>query len=97
MTGAENLSVLLRHQPAHLDTPIVCHLLNSNYDLEADAFRPLQNIKLEFNRGLLGKAFSRATLYAPERAPRAVDCRRAGADTAVTVPELDMWAVLKLE
>ncbi|MDE2747706.1 MAG: hypothetical protein OXI34_01965 [Chloroflexota bacterium] len=97
VTGAENLSVLLRHQPKRGDSPVVCHLLNSNYDLEADAFRPLQNIRLELNGSLLGNAISRATLYAPGRAPRAVDCRRAGVDTLVTVPELDMWAVVKLE
>ena len=95
--GAENLSVLPRHQPGREDSPVVCHLLNSNYDLETDEFRPLRHVSLELKGDLLGKAFSRATLYAPQRAPRAVECRQSGANTIVALPEMDMWAVIKLE
>ena len=33
VNGAENLSVLLRYRPDEADGPVICHLLNSNYDL----------------------------------------------------------------
>ena len=97
VNGAENLSVLLRHQPAQADAPVICHLLNSNYDLKTDKFTPLRDVRLAIDGRLFGRPFSRATLYAPEKAPRDIACRAMGTDTVLTVPEVAMWAIIRLE
>jgi len=97
VVGAENISVLLRHQPNDADAPLICHLLNSNYDLESDTYKTLRKLELTIAGKLLGRPFSRATLYAPEETPRVIECSATDGDTVVSVPHMDMWAVIKLE
>ena len=97
VNGAENLSVLLRYRPDEADGPVICHLLNSNYDLQSDRFTPLNNVEVVIAKDLLGRSFSRAMLYAPGQDPETIDCRESVAATVLTVPKIDMWAIIKLE
>ncbi len=97
VTGAENLSVLPRCQPGNPPAPAVCHLLNSNYDPQTDEYLELKEVKLTIADSILGRSFSRATLYAPGHAPIALDCRSEGGASAVILDRLEMWAILKLE
>ena len=97
VSGAENISVQLRHKPGLADAPVIVHLLNCNYELETDQFRPVRDVQVEIAKVALDRSFSRATLYAPAQEPLRVDCRVDDSHTVVTVPELDMWAIIKLE
>ena len=97
ISGAENVSVQLRHQPTEFDAPLICHLLNSNYDTTSDRYETLRNLKLTIAGGLLRRTFSRATLYAPEESPREIQCGAIDADTVVRVPSMELWAIVKLE
>ena len=94
--GAPNVSVLPRVQPENADSPLVCHLLNSNYDAETDRFDIQSNVELTIGAGMLSRVYSSATLYAPGQAPAVVDCRASDSATTVTIPGLGMWAILKL-
>ncbi len=94
--GADNLSVHLRHQPGVADSPLLCHLINSNYDPQTDAYQTLQCVELTIAESMLGRTFSKATLYRPGHEPVCLDCR-AGCDSSVTIPYMDMWAILQLE
>ncbi len=96
-TGAENLSVLPRVQPAEEGSPLVCHLLNSDYDLESDRYRELGEFKLTISDKLLGRSYSMATLYAPGHDPIIIDVRAEGGASVVELSRLEMWTVLKLE
>ncbi len=96
ISGANNVCALPRHQPAAPDAPVICHLLNSNYDLESDRFLTLRGFELRIANRMLGRSFSRATLYAPGSSPRAIECRADGDATVVSIPRLDMWAIVKL-
>ncbi len=92
--GAENVTVLPRHKP---NAPLICHLLNSNYDPESDRYAALKNVTVSIAEGMLGRTFSAATLYSPAHAPIEVDCRVTDGGSSVTIPELGMWAVLQLK
>ena len=95
--GAPNLCVLPRHQPENADTPLVCHLLNSNYDAGTDRYQSQSGVELTIGAGMLGRGYTSATLYAPGQMPVAVECRASDAAASVTIPSLSMWAILKFE
>ena len=96
ISGADNVSAQLRHQPTEADAPLICHLLNSNYDIDSDCYETLRDIELTITGSLLDGTFSRAMLYAPEEPPREITCRTVGSDTVVTVPQMNMWAIVTL-
>ncbi len=95
--GAPGLCIVPRSQPGSPESPLILHLLNANYDPEADSFTPQRDFQLRIARPLLGRRYSEATLYAPGASPQAVDCRQEAEATVVSAPRLDMWAILKLE
>ena len=97
VAGAENISVQLRQMPDQPDAPVICHLLNSNYDLTTDTYESLRDVELTIAGDLMDREFTRATLYAPGEAPREIECRAIGIDTKVSLPNLDMWAIIKLQ
>ena len=97
VAGADNVSAQLRHRPGQPDAPVICHLLNSNYYLQSDAYLNLRDVELTIAGDLLDRVFSLATLYAPGEAPREINCRAVGMDTVVSLPNLDMWAIIKLQ
>ena len=93
--GAHNISALPRHNPVDDSAPVNVHLLNANYDMESDSYE-LVSITLRIDSELMGRTFSRATLFAPGWLPRDVPCDADEAGTTVTVPGLEMWAVVQL-
>ncbi len=95
--GAEEVTALPRRKPNIPDSPLICHLLNSNYNPETDRYAALNSVTVTIAKGMLGRTFSSATLYSPDHEPIALDCRVAEAGTAAVIAELGMWAVLKLE
>ena len=97
VAGADNISVLMRQQPDNVEAPVICHLLNCNYTIESDTYETVRNLELTIAGSILGRTFSRATLYAPKEAPREIQCSALDADTVVSVPSLDMWAIVRLE
>ncbi len=97
LTGAENITVLPRRQPRAQDAPLIVHLLNSNYDPQRDRFETVRDLRLTIAQPLLKRSFARAALYAPGKAPVALDCQDTDEETSIILPELGMWGVLKLE
>ena len=97
VAGADNLSVLPRMQPEKPNSPLICHLLNSNYDPESDSFLEQSDVKLTIDEGLLGRVYSSATLFTPGDEPVTLECLASAKATTVTIPSLYMWAILKLE
>lgn len=95
--GAEKLTALPRIKPNRSDSPLVCHLLNSDYDPATDAFRHQRDIELTIKQRLCGRTFSRATLYQPGSSPLPLECRAGSHESAVTIPAVQMWAIVKWE
>ncbi len=107
-SAPEHLIGVARAIPGNVASPVIVHLLNRNYDQQADATVKLQNVKVTLGKDLFGgRTPSKAALYAP---PASLDRKDPGASApvslkvepaeggiAVTVPELDYWGILKLE
>ena len=90
------MTVLPRAKPDDPST-LVCHLLSGNYLPESDSMQPLSNLTITLDDSLLHSPVIAATLLAPGR--EAVPCSivRNGHGVAISVPSLDLWAMLKLE
>ena len=97
LDGAENIAVVPRHKPTDAQAPAVCHLINREYQIDSDALAVQRDFEVTLAESLYGKTFSAATLYSPGQKPLHLTCRATGDQTQVTVPELDLWAILKLE
>ena len=95
--GEENISVLPRFNPHEKDSPLILHLLNSDYDLQTDRYRTARDIRLTIKSEMMGRTFTDATLFAPGSGPKSIQCKSSANFTTVTVPSLDMWAIIKLE
>jgi len=71
----------------------VIHLVNWDYDAAADRVRPISNLRLRLDLKALGLgSAAEARCYAPGQAPLTLPVRRG----ELTVPELDLWAVVEL-
>ena len=96
VTGATNVTVLPRARPDDSST-LVCHLLSGNYLPESDSMQPLSNLIITLDDSLLHSPVIAATLLAPEREDVACSITRNGHGVSISVPSLDLWALLKLE
>lgn len=88
--GAENVWAMPRVKRG---APAVVHLLNRNYDAEADDVRPLHNVRVTVRPEALGLArVQRCILYSPGAEPQELKVE----GNTITVPELGLWAVLRI-
>ena len=94
--GTDNVSVTLRQMPDSPDAPLICHLLNANYDLASDSYDTVRDIELRLSERLLTRKYTEATLYAPEQQPASLKIEHGGGDIGIVIPELDMWSIIKL-
>jgi hypothetical protein len=97
VAGAEQVMVLPRAKPDDRDSPFVCHLLNTTYVADTDSMQVKRNCTITLADSLFGAEIARARLLVPGRESLELAVRRAPEATEITVPELDLWAVLKLE
>lgn len=104
----ENIVAIARAVPGKPTAPAILHLLNRNYDEPSDAVRKIANVKVALDRALFGgRTFSKATLSAPPPAldfknpgasePRALRLDPSPAGVTLTIPELDLWGIVKLD
>lgn len=96
VTGATNVTVLPRAKPDDPKT-LVCHLLNGNYVPKSDSMQPLSDLTITLDDSLLPSPVTAATLLAPGREVVACSITRNGDGVSISVPSLDLWALLKLE
>jgi hypothetical protein len=72
----------------------VIHLVNWDYDPASDTVRPIKELRLKLNLQALGVTGVRsAELFAPGAQPRTLSVQ----EHTITVPELGLWAALRLE
>jgi len=92
--GASNVTVVPRAKST--GAPFVCHLLNRNYVADKDTMQVQRDFTVTVSDSLFGVGISSANLYAPGREPIGCGVRPLDGGTEITVPELDVWAVLEL-
>jgi hypothetical protein len=94
--GAENITAVPRVRPGDPRAPFICHLLNRNYELATDSVVQQRDFRIRFSRSLFGRPIRGATLFAPGRDPVRLEVRQVPGGTEVRVPELGLWAILRL-
>jgi hypothetical protein len=97
--SGEKVRVSLRYKPDDPKAPVVCHLLNQDYDLQSDDVQPKEVI-VSVSRLLLSKALrgtpKRAILRTPTTPPREISICLNGDWLKFTVPELGFWALVEI-
>jgi hypothetical protein len=95
--GSEHVGVVPRAIPDDASAPVVVHLLNRQYDGDKDAMIPQKELTLRLRRDLLGgRKLTKAVLHAPNDDPLAILLTSNEQHVAVTIPELNLWAILEL-
>jgi hypothetical protein len=94
--GAENVTTVPRVRPDEPTAPFICHLVNRNYDLETDSVEPQRDFRIRFSKSLFGRPIRGATIHAPGQDPVELEVRQVPGGAEVGVPELDLWAILRL-
>ena len=106
--GADKVIAVARAIPGRPDAPAIVHLLNRDYDRPTDSMKKQKNVKVTLRHDLFGgRSFTKATLYCPPAVlnrqdpgasdPVSLPIQPAGKGVSVTLPELDLWGILKLE
>jgi hypothetical protein len=96
LAGGDKLWAIPRKIPGRADAATVVHLLNQDYDAKIDAMRPKRNITVALRRKLVGNA-TRATLFSPEKPPQTLQAKATDDGLVVTVAEVDLWAIMRIE
>jgi len=94
--SASGITVVPRANKSDAHAPFVCHLVNRNYVPSTDSMRVQKDFTITVADSLFGVGIERATLYAPGREPVECEVRRLASGTRIAIPELDIWAILKL-
>ncbi|RJP32043.1 MAG: hypothetical protein C4527_06700 [Candidatus Omnitrophota bacterium] len=97
--GADRICVSLRYHPQHPDAPIVCHLLNQNYDAEKDTILP-KDVKITISKRLLQKTGREPTiteviLHQPKAESVGLPVTQAEESISFEVNELGLWAIVE--
>ena len=103
LRSGDGVWVLPRKIPGRRGAPVVVHLLNQDYDADADAMREKRSITVGLGEGLFdGAEVAGVTYLTIDAEPKALPFRkergskeRGGIE--VTVPELDLWGILRVD
>jgi hypothetical protein len=96
--GSDQIGAVARAIPGDDAAPVVLHLLNRRYDGENDAMVRQEGFMLRLRNDLLGgRKFTKATLQTPKEDPIELPVSTDQQHTVVTVPRLDLWAILALD
>jgi len=98
ITGAESITAIPREVPGDAERPFVVHLVNRNYDGEADAMVRQGPFTLALRRSLLdGADVVKATMHCPGQEPVELALKHTADGVEATVPALDLWGIVALE
>lgn len=87
-----------RYNPESKKNPLICHLVNYDYDAIKNQNKLQEDLKISFNKQLLDGARVKAvTYYTIDKSPVKADFSIQGDIINVMVPELDLWGILKIE
>lgn len=98
LEGASDVWLFPRVAPGAGKAPVVCHLVTSKYDAKANQTTAQTNVRVRLSAALWGRSPARrVTYHAINRAPRELPFESVGSAIRVTVPEVNLWGILKVE
>jgi len=93
--GPSNIWVLPRLRP---DSPMVCHILNRNYDSEKDSVETAKDVKILLGAPLMGNGNIRSCkLISPDAEPVELDFKLKDNELHIAVSELELWSLLVID
>lgn len=98
--GADRLRVSIRHRPSSPDSPIVCHVLNLQYEEDADKVRPA-DVEVSISEDLLRlhegyKIPEIAILHEPNRQSQELPVINKGGRVTLQIREMGFWGIVEL-
>jgi hypothetical protein len=94
--GSDQVGVVARAIPGDA-APLVVHLLNRQYDGTSDSVVAQKDFAIRISDDLLGgRKVQKAVLHAPKQDPQTIDVTRCADAVTLTVPNLDLWAILAI-
>ncbi|MCD6360949.1 MAG: hypothetical protein J7M38_08780, partial [Armatimonadetes bacterium] len=98
VTGTDDITVVPRAVPGDDSRPLICQLVNRNYDAKKDATTPQTGFTLTLQRSVLeGATIRAATLFAPGAEPVELDLTQTDDALTVHIERLELWGVVRLE
>jgi len=86
--------VRVRREPG---APMVVHLLNRDYNPQADAVRVQHDGRLRLSGAFAVGVVARCTAFAPDAGPQELKASRSADEVVVELPPLGFWTILRLE
>ncbi len=97
-SGTSDVRLYPRAVPGQKTAPVLCHLVNWNYDPAANQAEPQKNVKVRLRSALLGGAKARTAIYhAPGQPAQSLAFTTSENSVHVTVPEVALWGVLEIQ
>ncbi len=98
--GSKKVRVSLRFNRSQPSAPLVCHLLNQDYDLKSDDVKPV-NVSVILDEKFLKRARvvtpQFAILHQPGQEPQRLQLTRSGSGISFRVRELGVWGIVELK
>jgi len=89
--------VFARHNPSEPGTPLVCHVLNGDYDLADLEDRTQKDVALSLDMARLDRPGPyKLTAHAPDAAPVELEHTEADGRLRITIPEVRLWHVVSI-
>ena len=93
---ARDIWALPRVNPDRLSFPLVCHVLNRSFDAKTEKMVVQKNIRVRLNKELFdGRKHDRCTLFMEKVPPASLPVQFKGDWVDVTLPELELWGILR--
>lgn len=98
VAGSEHVAVVPRAIPDDPAAPVVVHLVNRQYDGQADAMVPQHDLTIRLRADLFpGRTFDQAVLHSPNQDPQPTAVQLQDGYLQLTVPRLDLWTLVELD
>lgn len=98
VSGVKNVRAIPRMIPGNAAAPVVCHLLNRNYNQTDDSYNKCGSFTVSIDNSLFkGRTFSKATMLPYGSARKNLNMETRNGKMAIQIPELDIWALVVLE
>jgi len=82
--------------PGRTDTPLVCHVLNRSFDPRAERLVLRENVTLGLHKKIFGgRGHQKCELLVEQKSPVELLVREKGEFVEVTIPQLELWGILK--
>jgi hypothetical protein len=98
LTGGEKVWTLPRQKDSEKGPELVIHLLNQDYDPKNDLMNGKSNLDLFVSQELSGgQPAGSAWIYSPGSRPVELEVEQAAGGARIKVPELNLWAIVKID